>query len=295
MDRLNYETLQKQGFSGFLLREAPERVLQFGEGNFLRAFAEPFIDLMNEKAGFDAKVVLVQPRGGHPETADRFAAQDGLYTLVLRGREKGEAVERRRVLSCVSRCLDPKRDWEELLRCAGNPELRFILSNTTEAGIAFDPACRAEDTPPASFPAKLTVFLHERWKRGLPGFIILSCELIDHNGDALRHCVEDYAKVWQLEDGFSRWLEEENLFCSTLVDRIVTGSPQGEAEKLCEAWGYEDQLINTGEVFADWVIEGPQTLKAELPFEKAGLPIRVVDDVTPYKQRKVRILNGAHT
>ena len=295
MDRLSFATLEKLGYSGYLLKDAPERVVQFGEGNFLRAFADHFIDLMNEKAGFNSKVVLVQPRGGHPEAADRFAEQDGLYTLILRGRENGQPVERKRVISAASRCLDPKRDWEKLLDCARNPVLRFVISNTTEAGIAFDPACKPDDAPPSAFPAKLTVFLRERWKLGLPGVIILSCELIDHNGQELRRCVNEYVKLWALEDEFAAWLEKENIFCSTLVDRIVTGSPKADAPRLWEELGYEDQLIDTGEVFAAWVIEGPQSIRDELPFEQAGLPIQVVDDVTPYKQRKVRILNGAHT
>ena len=295
MDRLSFKTLDAQGYDGYLLREAPERVFQFGEGNFLRAFVEDFIDQMNEKAGFDAKVVVCQPRGGHPDAADRFTEQDGLYTLVLRGRDNGQPVERTRIISCVSRCLDPKRDWAKMLECMHNPDMRFIVSNTTEAGIAFDPACKADDAPPASFPAKLTAMLYERWKTGLKGFIILSCELIDHNGDELKRCVNEYIKLWGLEEDFSKWVNGENIFCSTLVDRIVTGGAKAEAPALWEKWGYEDQLIDTGEVFAAWVIEGPQSIKAEFPFEKAGLPIQVVDDVTPYKQRKVRILNGAHT
>ena len=295
MDRLSFETLKKQGYTGYLLQDAPEKIVQFGEGNFLRAFADHFIDEMNEKACFNAKVVLVQPRGGHPEAADRFSEQDGLYTLILRGRENGEAVERTRVISAASRCLDPKRDWGKLLDCARNPELRFVISNTTEAGIAFDPACKAEDTPPSAFPAKLTLFLHERWKQKLPGIIILSCELIDHNGQELHRCVQEYVRLWGLEETFASWLEKENVFCSTLVDRIVTGGAKDAAPALWEKFGYEDQLIDTGEVFAAWVIEGPQWIREELPFEKAGLPIQVVDDVTPYKQRKVRILNGAHT
>ncbi|MBQ9459453.1 MAG: tagaturonate reductase [Oscillospiraceae bacterium] len=291
MKRLTYQTLAETGYGGFLLRDAPERVLQFGEGNFLRAFAEDFIDRMNETAGFDAKVVLVQPRGGHPESADLYTEQQGLYTLVLRGRENGAAEERRRVISCVSRCLDPKRDWRKLLECAENPALRFIISNTTEAGIAFDPACKKDDAPPSSFPGKLTAFLYERWRLGGRGFIILSCELIDRNGEELRRCVGEYIRLWELEDEFAAWVERENLFCSTLVDRIVTGAPTDAPLRL----EYEDALADTGELFAAWVIEGPKTLADELPFEKAGLPIRVVDDVTPYKQRKVRILNGAHT
>ena len=295
MKRLNYQTLAENGYQGYLLQNAPERVLQFGEGNFLRAFVEDFIDQMNEKAGFDAKVVLVQPRGGHPESADLYTEQEGLYTLVLRGRENGQSVERTRVISCASRCLDPKRDWDILLDCAKNPDLRFIISNTTEAGIVFDPACKQDDAPPAAFPAKLTQFLHRRWALGGKGFIILSCELIDHNGDELKRCVNEYIELWGLGEEFSQWVNGENIFCSTLVDRIVTGGAKAEAPALWEKWGYEDQLIDTGEVFAAWVIEGPQWIKDELPFEKAGLPIQVVDDVTPYKQRKVRILNGAHT
>ena len=293
MERLSYKTLEEQGYTGYLLKDAPERVLQFGEGNFLRAFVDYFIDLMNEKAGFDSKVVLTQPSS--PRLNTRFAPQDGLYTLLLRGRENGEAVERKRIISCVSRCLNITQQFEDYLACAENPELRFIASNTTEAGIAFDPSCKADDAPPSSFPAKLTLLLYKRWKLGLKGFIILSCELIDHNGDELKKCVKQYIDLWALEKEFTAWVEEENIFCSTLVDRIVTGYPRAEAEALCEKFGYQDDIIDTGEVFAAWVIEGPQSIKEEFPFEQAGLPIIVVDDVTPYKQRKVRILNGAHT
>ena len=295
MDKLSYAILEKQGYDGYLLKEAPERALQFGEGGFLRAFVEPFFDEMNEKAGFNGKVALVQPRGGHPEISDAFRKQDGLYTLMLRGRENGKAVARKRVISCVSRCLDPKADWDILLDCAKNPDLRFILSNTTEAGIAFDPSCKADDAPPASFPGKLTAFLYRRYRLGLPGFWILPCELNDHNGDLLRDCLLKYAKLWGLGGDFTAWLERENHICSTVVDRIVTGYPKAEAPGLCRELGYEDALLDTGEVFASWVVEAPEALAEELPFRTAGLPIQLVDDHTPYKQRKVRILNGAHT
>lgn len=295
MEKLSYETLAKQGFGGYLLREAPERVLQFGEGNFLRAFAEHFIDEMNEKAGFNGKVVLVQPRGSRPDAARSINAQDGLYTLFLRGRENGEQVNRRRVISCVSRCLNPVEDYQALMDCAKNPHLRFIISNTTEAGIVFDPDCKADDAPPASFPGKLTRFLYERYRHGLPGFIILPCELSEHNGAALKQCVEQYISLWGLGQDFLTWVSAENIFCSTVVDRIVTGYPKAEAGALCAEMGYLDDIIDTGEVFASWVIEGPQSVKDELPYEKAGLPVTLVDDHAPYKQRKVRILNGAHT
>ncbi len=293
MEKLSYKTLADQGYDGYLLKDAPERVLQFGEGNFLRAFVDYFIDVMNETAGFDAKVVLTQPIA--PGLAPMINDQEGLYTLFLRGRENGQQVNRKRVISCVSRCLNPYEDFQALLDCAKNPDLRFLVSNTTEAGIVFDPACRFEDKPASSFPGKLTQFLYERHKQGLPGFIILSCELIDHNGDELKKCVGQYIDMWGLGDEFKTWAMGENLFCSTLVDRIVTGYPKKEAAAICEELGYQDNIIDTGEVFGFWVIEGPQSIKDELPFEKAGLPIIVVDDHTPYKQRKVRILNGAHT
>jgi len=295
MEKLSYKTLASQGYTGYLLPEAPERVLQFGEGGFLRAFADDFIDQMNEKGGFNGKVVLVQPRGGRPEAADRFQEQEGLYTLILRGQENGRPVSRTRVVSCVSRCLDPKRDWAALLDCAANPDLRFIISNTTEAGIVFDPACKPEDAPPSSFPGKLTAFLYRRFQLGLPGFWILPCELNDHNGELLRDCLFQYAALWELGGEFQAWLEGGNHICSTLVDRIVTGYPRAEAGRVCAELGYQDDLLDTGEVFASWVIEAPQALGSELPFEQAGLPVQLVADHVPYKQRKVRILNGAHT
>ena len=293
MEKLSYKTLADQGYDGYLLKDAPERVLQFGEGNFLRAFVDYFIDEMNEKAGFNGKVVLTQPIA--PGLAPMINDQEGLYTLFLRGREDGQQVNRKRVISCVSRCINPYEDFQALMDCAKNPDLRFLVSNTTEAGIVFDPACKFDDKPAASFPGKLTQFLYERYQQGLPGFIILSCELIDHNGDELKKCVGQYIDLWGLDEDFRTWAMGENLFCSTLVDRIVTGYPRKEAEAICQELGYQDNIIDTGEVFGFWVIEGPQSIKDEFPFEKAGLPIIVVDDHTPYKQRKVRILNGAHT
>lgn len=295
MDTLSFSTLKKVGYDGYILEHAPERVLQFGEGAFLRAFADCFIDLMNEKADFNGKVVIVQPRGGHPEVSERFDAQDGLYTLVLRGQANGEKVSDRRVISAVSRCIDPRRDWQAVLDAGCQPEIRFIISNTTEAGIAYDPVCRRDDAPPSAFPAKLLAVLLSRFERGLPGLWILPCELNDHNGDLLLKILRQYMTDWNVSEAFRRWFDREIRICSTLVDRIVTGFPAAEAETLCEAFGYRDELIDTAEVFGSWVIEAPQSIKDDLPFEKAGLPILVTDDHTPYKKRKVRILNGAHT
>lgn len=293
MLRLSYETLKNQGFDQYLLEDAPERVLQFGDGNFLRAFVDHFIDRMNETAGFDGKVVVVQPAA--PKLNPKLNQQDGLYTLLLRGREGGQPVSYRRVISCVSRCLNANEQWDALLECAENPQLRFLVSNTTEAGIVFDPDCKKDDAPPKSFPGKLTLFLYRRYRLGLAGFVILPCELIHKNGAALKQCILQYADLWGLEPEFCTWLEKENTFCNTLVDRIVTGYPREEADALCQQWGYEDQMIDTAEVFGAWIIEGPDSLSEELPFAAAGLPVTMVKDCALYEQRKVRILNGAHT
>lgn len=297
MEQLCYETLEKAGYTGYLLKNAPERVLQFGEGNFLRAFADYWFDMANEKAGWNGKCVLVQPIA--QGLTQRINRQEGLYTLYLRGRQNGEKVDAKRVISSVSRCLNPyeKQDYDAMMDVAAGEALEYIVSNTTEAGIVYDPACRLEDCPPASFPAKLTQVLLHRWRAGRPGVVVLSCELIDNNGKELLRCVNQYIKQWELEEGFARWVNEGCTFCSTLVDRIVPGRIRdaAEAARLEEENGYRDALIDVGEVFGVWNIEGPEWLAEKLPFRAAGLNCPVVPDVTPYKKRKVRILNGAHT
>lgn len=302
MKQLSYQALQETGYDGYLLKDAPERILQFGEGNFMRGFVDYFIDMMNEKADFQSKVVVVSPikiRPGDFNLIKILNDQEGLYTLYLRGFENGQKVNQKRVISCINRCLNAYDDYETLLACAENPDLRFITCNTTEAGIAYDPACQFTDAPADTYPGKLTQFLYRRFqkfgKEPGKGFIILACELIDDNGKELEKCVLRYAEQWNLGADFINWIKQENVFCSTLVDRIVTGYPRAEADAINEANGYIDQSIDTGEIFGFWVIEGPQSLKEELPIEKAGLPILVTDNHKPYKQRKVRILNGAHT
>lgn len=295
MKQLNNASLAESGYKGSGKRSTVERVLQFGEGNFLRAFVDYFIDVANEKCGLDAGVVVVQPiENGLVDTLNE---QEGLYTLYLRGVENGRKVEEKRVIHCINRAINPYTDYRALLDCAKNPDLRYIVSNTTEAGIVFDKTSKFDDAPPASFPAKLTRLLYERYKAfgSGHGLVILSCELIENNGDELRRCVRQTGELWQLEPGFARWVADEVLFCNTLVDRIVTGYPHTEAAALNKKNGYEDRLLDTGEVFGLWVIEGPESLETELPFARAGLPVQVVPDHTPYKQRKVRILNGAHT
>lgn len=297
MEQLCYETLEKAGYTGYLLKNAPERVLQFGEGNFLRAFADYWFDMANEKAGWNGKCVLVQPIAqGLTQLINR---QEGLYTLYLRGRQNGEKVDAKRVISSVSRCLNPyeKQDYDAMMDVAAGEALEYIVSNTTEAGIVYDPSCRLEDCPPASFPAKLTQVLLHRWRAGRPGVVVLSCELIDNNGKELLRCVNQYIKQWGLEEGFARWVNGDCTFCSTLVDHIVPGRIRdaAEAARLEDENGYRDALIDVGEVFGVWNIEGPEWLAEKLPFRAAGLNCPVVPDVTPYKKRKVRILNGAHT
>ena len=297
MEQLCYETLEKAGYTGYLLKNAPERVLQFGEGNFLRAFTDYWFDMANEKAGWNGKCVLVQPIAqGLTQLINR---QEGLYTLYLRGRQNGEKVDAKRVISSVSRCLNPyeKQDYDAMMDVAAGEALEYIVSNTTEAGIVYDPSCRLEDCPPASFPAKLTQVLLHRWRAGRPGVVVLSCELIDNNGKELLRCVNQYIKQWGLEEGFARWVNGDCTFCSTLVDRIVPGRIRdaAEAARLEDENGYRDALIDVGEVFGVWNIEGPEWLAEKLSFRAAGLNCPVVPDVTPYKKRKVRILNGAHT
>ena len=297
MERLSYGALKKAGYDGYILEKAPEKVLQFGEGNFLRAFVDYWFDVSNEKAGWNGKCVLVQPIA--PGLADTINQQEGLYTLYLRGRENGEPVDLRRVISSVSRCLNPYQEegYRAMMEVAISGDLEYVVSNTTEAGIIYDPACKFEDRPAASFPGKLTQVLHARYKAGKGGLVILSCELIDANGKELLKCVNQYIDQWGLEDGFRAYVNGQCTFCSTLVDRIVSGrirDPE-EVKRLEEINGYHDELLDVGEIFGVWNIEGPEWLAEKLPFKAAGLNCPVVPDVMPYKKRKVRILNGAHT
>ncbi|HIW56899.1 MAG TPA: tagaturonate reductase [Firmicutes bacterium] len=270
-----------------------ERVLQFGEGNFLRGFVDWMIDKLNKEMDWNGGVVLVQPlaQGLIPMINE----QDGLYTLYLRGLQNGEKVEETRVVECVTRGINPYENTDEFFECAKNPDLRFIVSNTTEAGIEYKPNQSADDFAGTTFPGRLTMFMKARYDAGLPGFILLPCELIDKNGDCLKECVLKYAADFGYGQDFADWVEKENHFTNTLVDRIVTGYPRDTAKEMEEQYGYLDNVIDTAEIFHLWVIEGDKELAKELPFDKIGLNVLWTDDVTPYKKRKVRILNGAHT
>ena len=271
--------------------KAKERIIQFGEGGFLRGFVDYFFQKLNDKGLFEGSVVVVQPiKTG---MCDILTAQNCEYNLFLRGVDNGKVVDEHTHIDVISRCINPYKDYEEYLSLAKNPDFRFIVSNTTEAGIVYEDDNKLSDAPANSFPAKLTALLYERFKAGLPGFIILSCELIDHNGEELLKCCKKYALKWELGEDFVLWLERENSFCSTLVDRIVTGFPRDEHKALEERIGQSDNMMDTAEIFHLWVIQGNH--EDELPLQKAGFNVVWTDNVDPYKKRKVRILNGAHT
>ena len=275
----------------------PERVLQFGEGNFLRSFADWMIDGMNTAGKFGGGIVIVQPIAAG--LADKLNEQGGCYTVLSRGMVDGKAVTERNLVTSVTRALNPYAEFAAYRALASQPELRFVVSNTTEAGIAYDPEAHTPEQTQSRFPAKVCSFLFDRFQafKGAKdkGLVFLPCELINHNGRMLKQHVAHYAQDWQLGDAFLRWLDEANTFCDTLVDRIVPGYPGTEAAQICAELGYDDKLITVGEHFHLWVIEGPAWLAEELPLAKAGYNVIVTNDMQPYRNRKVMVLNGAHT
>jgi len=275
----------------------PEKVLQFGTGNFLRAFTDWQIDVMNKKGMFNGQIVVVQstPKGA----VDTINKQEGLYTLYLQGIKENQPVSEHEIIRSIRRGINITNEYDEYLKIAGNPDLRFIISNTTEAGIQFHEGDLLTDRPQRSFPGKLTALLYERYQvfhgEKDKGFIILPCELIEDNGKELKKIVLAYANAWKLESGFSDWVEEANTFCNTLVDRIVPGYPKDSVQDKTDELGYIDKLMVVGEQFHLFVIEGPSFIKEEFPAAQAGLNVHVVDDLSSYRLKKVRILNGAHT
>lgn len=275
----------------------PEKVLQFGEGNFLRAFVDWMIDKANRNGIYHGSIVLCQPIA--QGLKDMINAQDGVYTLAMRGAENGQPVEKIEVITSVSRCINPYENYEDLMEIARSADLEVVVSNTTEAGIAYHAGDQPTDRPPVSFPAKVTAFLYERYKafHGDPekGLLFLPVELIDNNGAELKRIVLQYAQEWELGQEFTDWINTANAFTSTLVDRIVTGYPRDEVSYFEEKLGYKDNIIDTSELFNLWVIEGDKKWADKLPVHKTDANVIWTDDVKPYKKRKVRILNGAHT
>ena len=290
MERLNRTTAPQA-------RKYTEKVIQFGEGNFLRAFVDWIIWKTNQKTDFNASVVVVQPidRG----LVDVLNEQDGLYHLNLQGLDEGKPVDSIDMIDVISRGVNPYRDFEAYMKLAEQPEMRFIISNTTEAGIAFDPSCKLDDKPVLSYPGKLTQLLYHRYEyfRGDmgKGFIIFPCELIFLNGKHLKECIYQYIELWQLGEDFKNWFEHAcGVYC-TLVDRIVPGYPRDTADQIMEKIEFEDRLLDKGEVFHLWVIEAPKEVAKEFPADKAGLHVLFVPSEAPYHERKVTLLNGPHT
>lgn len=279
------------------ITDRPVKVLQFGEGNFLRAFVNHTIQVLNEEADFNGNVAVVQPI--EFGMVDMLEAQDGLYHTILQGIQNGETKRTAKLIDCISEFYNPYKDNNAYLNTATYEDMRFVISNTTEAGIAFNENDKLDDNPPSSFPAKLTAWLYKRFQHfngaSDKGIIFIPCELINHNGVALKETILKYIALWGLEDSFKTWVETDNTFCNTLVDRIVPGFPRDKIAEIQEELGYEDQLVVEGELFFLWVIEGADAVKAEFPAEKTDLNVVFTDNQQPYRNRKVHILNGAHT
>ena len=290
MENLNRKTAPQA-------KQYTEKIIQFGEGNFLRAFIDWIIWNTNQKTDFDGSVVVVQPidRG----MVDMLNAQDCLYHLNLQGLDAGEPVDSVQMIDVISRGINPYADFASYLALAEQPEMRFVISNTTEAGIAFDPSCKFEDAPASSYPGKLVQLLYHRYEHfkgdKSKGFIILPCELIFENGKHLKECIYQYIDLWNLGEDFKTWFTEACGVYSTLVDRIVPGYPRDNAEALCERVGYVDKLLVKAEIFHLWVIEAPESVAEEFPADKAGLHVLFVPSEAPYHERKVTLLNGPHT
>ncbi len=275
----------------------PLKVMQFGGGNFIRAFTDWMIEVLNEQTDFNGGVVIVKPT----EQGDYqvLKSQDGLFTVVLDGIKNGNLMTEKKVVSCVTEVINPYTEWNNYLALANDANIRFITSNTTEAGIRFNPEDTFKDSPPKEFPAKLTIWLYQRFQyfKGdkTNGCILLPLELVENNGLVLKEVILKYSEYWKLGNDFKDWIETANYFCCTLVDRIVSGYPIGREEEIRNAIGYSDQLMVAGEYYHSWIIQGPQLVQKELPFDKTTLNVTFVDDLTPYREMKVRILNGAHT
>ncbi len=289
MEILNRKTVQA--------KIRPERIIQFGEGGFLRAFVDWIVYNMNEKTDFNSSIVVVQPI--EHGLIDMLNTQDGLYHLNLQGIQNDQPVDSIQLIDVISRGLNPYKHFDDYLQLAENPDMRFIVSNTTEAGIAFDPNCKLTDAPAKSYPGKLTQLLYHRFKTfngaADKGFIIFPCELIFHNGQMLKKCIHKYIKHWELGEDFLNWFDHSCGVYSTLVDRIVPGYPKDTIDQILAKIQLDDKLVVKGEIFHLWVIEAPESVAKEFPADKAGLNVLFVPSEKPYHERKVTMLNGPHT
>lgn len=275
----------------------PVKIVQFGGGNFMRGFTDYIIDTLNKEVGFNAGIVNVQPTPNG--SVHKLEEQDNLYTLFTRGIKKGEIIDQKQVISAIQKSINPYTDYDQFLALAKEEELEFVFSNTTETGIAYDETENSYNGPHKNFPAKVAVLLHERFRHfngaADKGLRIIPCELIEDNAFALRDIIIKYARLWNLEDSFVQWINENNYFHNTLVDRIVPGYPKDDVETYEEQLDYEDRMMVVSECFLLFVIQDAGNLMERIPFNKINEQILVVDDIQPYRLRKVRILNGGHT
>ncbi|WP_378187343.1 tagaturonate reductase [Aquimarina sp. W85] len=280
-----------------LQNRLPIKIVQFGEGNFLRAFVDYAIQQLNKASDFNAGIAVVQPL--NQGMIDVLNDQDGLYTLFLKGVKDGKEIQEKELITTIVSAINPYTNHQDYLDLAKEKELKFIISNTTEAGISFSKEDNLEMKPPRSFPAKLLQLLYARFTyfNGAKdkGLTIIPCELINYNSETLKEILLKYAAQWKLDQAFIDWLHTECSFHSTLVDRIVPGYPKDDIETYNKQLDYQDDLIVAAEVFLLWVIEGDDNLKKKLPFHTTDLDVKIVNDMQPYRMRKVRILNGAHT
>lgn len=281
----------------FAKPERPIKIMQFGEGNFLRAFIEWIIQNLNDKGAINSSVAVVQPMpfGRIKELSE----QDGLYTLRLEGIDKGKTVKSSQVIDVIGDCINPFTDYELFLSYAKSQDLQVIISNTTEAGIAVDPTDTDFSQCPKSYPGKLLALLKARYDYFdgdmTKGLAIVPCELIDNNGDELYRCLTELAEINHMDKKFIEWMQKANHFTSTLVDRIVPGYPRNEIEQIQKETGYIDNNVVKGEIFHLWVLRKEPVVQKYLPADSTGLNVIFADDIKPYKQRKVKILNGSHT
>ena len=284
--------------STFVAKKYPTKILQFGDGNFLRAFIDWMVYELNKSTNFNAGITVIKARQGKGKL-ETLNAQEGLYTLFLKGVKKGEVKKEHCVIDCINEGINPYDNFESYFNQAENPNLQFLVSNTTEAGIVFNADDKLTDKPQTSFPAKVTAFLYQRFKifngDKNKGLIFFPCELIDDNGLKLQEIVLKYAKIWKLETSFISWIINHNVFCNTLVDRIVSGYPKDKIDAIQENLGYKDQLIVESEYYHLFVIEAPINIQKKFPADTIGLNVIFTDDIKKYKTIKVRILNGAHT
>ena len=276
-------------------RQRPIKVLQFGEGVFLRAFVDYAIDVANEKNGFDGNIAVILPRAGK---TDRFSRQNNIYTVCLRGRQGGEVYKENRVVTAIDRVISARDEYDDFMALAHEDALQFVISNTTDAGITFRADDSFADCPPSTFPAKLTKFLYERYVHyegdSQKGLVMLPTELNDQNGQLLRRCVLQYAEAWNLGGGFTAWLASSCRFVDTLVDRIVAGYPADTTAELEQELGYKDELLDQAEPFSLWVIGDP-SLEEVFPVGSPSFHVEFTNNIQAFKEQKVRILNGAHT